>query len=114
MHDLQIGCSGWAYDLWREPVYDRAPQREWLELYAERFPTVEVNTTFYRLPPLAMVEGWATRTPAGFLFAVKVSRYLTHIKRLVGAADMIGPLLERLAPLTDAGKLGPLLWQLPP
>ena len=50
MHDLHIGCSGWAYDHWREPVYDRAPQREWLELYAARFPTVEVNTTFYRLP----------------------------------------------------------------
>jgi uncharacterized protein YecE (DUF72 family) len=114
MHDLHIGCSGWAYDHWREPVYDRAPQRAWLELYAAQFPTVEVNTTFYRLPQLSMVEGWAARSPAGFLFAVKVSRYLTHVKRLASVAGMIDPLLERLAPLADAGKLGPLLWQLPP
>ena len=113
MHDLHIGCSGWAYDHWREPVYDRAPQRAWLELYAAQFPTVEVNTTFYRLPQLSMVEGWAARSPAGFLFAVKVSRYLTHVKRLASVAGMIDPLLERLAPLADAGKLGPIVWQFP-
>ena len=111
---MRIGCSGWSYAHWKTPVYDNAPAGTWLSLYTERFPTVEINTTFYRLPKLEMVAGWAERSPEGFVFAVKVSRYLTHIKRLGNVPDTIGPLLERLAPLTDAGKLGPLLWQLPP
>jgi uncharacterized protein YecE (DUF72 family) len=114
MHQMRIGCSGWSYDDWKTPVYDNAPAGDWLRLYTERFPTVEVNTTFYRLPKLEMVAGWAERSPEDFLFAVKVSRYLTHVKRLGNVPDTIGPLLERLAPLVDAGKLGPLLWQLPP
>jgi uncharacterized protein YecE (DUF72 family) len=111
--DILIGCSGWNYADWRRPVYDGAPQREWLELYAERFPTVEVNTTFYRLPRRSMVEGWAARTPAGFSFAVKVSRYLTHIKRLSGTREGMARLMGRIDPLAESGKLGPLLWQLP-
>jgi len=113
MHDVQIGCSGWAYDDWKQPVYDGAPQRESLQLYADRFPTVEVNTTFYRLPRRSMVEGWAAHTPQDFVFAVKVSRYLTHIKRLTDVHDGMRRLLERISPLVDTGKLGPLLWQLP-
>jgi uncharacterized protein YecE (DUF72 family) len=114
VHDVRIACSGWAYDHWRDPVYKRAPQSTWLELYVERFRSVEVNTTFYRLPARAMVEGWVARTPPEFVFAVKVSRYLTHIKRLANVPDTIGRFLESIEPLTDAGKLGPLLWQLPP
>ena len=113
MHDILIGCSGWSYGEWREPVYSGAPQPEWLALYAERFPTVEINTTFYRLPRREMVSGWAARTPDGFVFAVKVSRYLTHIKRLARVRDGAGRLLDRIEPLIAAGKLGPLLWQLP-
>lgn len=113
MSDIQIGCSGWNYADWRRPVYHGAPQREWLELYAERFPTVEVNTTFYRLPRRSMVEGWAARTPDGFTFAVKVSRYLTHIKRLQGIREGMARLMGRIEPLSQSRKLGPLLWQLP-
>jgi len=110
---LHLGCSGWSYAHWREPVYRRAPAREWLPIYASMFPTVEVNATFYRLPSAAMVKGWADHSPDGFLFAVKVSRYVTHIKRLQRAGAGCGRLLDRIGPIVDAGKLGPLLWQLP-
>jgi uncharacterized protein YecE (DUF72 family) len=109
-----VGCSGWSYPHWRDPVYKRRPSGEWLERYAEMFPTTEVNATFYRLPTVRMVQGWADRSPAGFVFAIKVSRYLTHVRRLRDAGDGLGLLRERLAPLTAAGKVGPFLWQLPP
>jgi uncharacterized protein YecE (DUF72 family) len=110
---VHVGCSGWNYRDWKEPVYAGAPAREWLELYARIFDTVEVNNTFYRLPSPTAVEGWAERSPAGFGFAVKVSRYLTHVKRLRD----VGPGIQRfrglLDPLSEARKLGPLLWQFP-
>ena len=111
---VRIGCAGWNYKQWKQPVYDGAPQRLWLTRYAERFSTVEVNSTFYRLPLESTVKTWAEQTPEGFLFAVKVGRYLTHIKRLAPPKSGDFTMLERLAPIVDAGKLGPLLWQLPP
>lgn len=110
---VRVGCSGWSYDDWREPVYERAPARMWLERYAARFCTVEINSTFYRLPRRSAADGWAAQTPAGFCFAVKVSRYLTHIRRLTGVAEGLELLLDRIQPLRETGKLGPLLWQLP-
>jgi uncharacterized protein YecE (DUF72 family) len=111
---IRLGCSGWSYDHWREPVYGGAPPRTWLAQYAERFDTVEINSTFYRLPRRSAVAAWADATPDGFCFAVKVSRYTTHIRRLRDAGAGLERLLERIGPLVDAGKLGPLLWQLPP
>jgi uncharacterized protein YecE (DUF72 family) len=113
---LRIGCSGWNYAHWREGVFypPRCPASRWLSLYAERFDTVEVNSTFYRLPRRDAVARWVEQTPPGFLFAVKVSRYLTHVKRLREIDIHLPLLLERIAPLADGGKLGPLLWQLPP
>ena len=113
---IRIGCSGWNYDSWRNGVFypPGLPARRWLAAYAEHFDTVEVNTTFYRLPRREMVARWAEQSPAGFTFAVKVSRYITHIKRLRDAARHLDLLLDRIEPLTRAGKLGPLLWQLPP
>ena len=114
MKPALIGCSGWNYRDWRGTFYpERAPQRRWLELYAETFGTVEVNNTFYRLPRREAVEGWTRQTPADFTFAVKASRYLTHIKRLTNLGDGIARFYEPLEPLTEAGKLGPVLWQLP-
>jgi uncharacterized protein YecE (DUF72 family) len=110
---IRLGCSGWSYEDWRGPVYDRAPPRMWLARYAERFDTVEVNSTFYRLPRSSTAAAWADQTPDGFCFAVKVSRYATHIRRLRDAGASLEKLLERIQPLADAGKLGPLLWQLP-
>lgn len=108
-----IGCSGWNYADWRKPVYHDAPSRKWLELYAQQFDTVEVNATFYRLPARRSVVRWSEQVPAGFCFAVKVSRYLTHVKRLLDVREGAARLLDRLEPLQECGKLGPLLWQLP-
>jgi uncharacterized protein YecE (DUF72 family) len=109
-----IGCSGWNYRDWRAAFYpERAPQRLWLELYAQKFSTVEVNNTFYRLPRREAVAGWARQTPGDFVFAVKASRYLTHVKRLTDLGDGIARFYEPLEPMMEAGKLGPVLWQLP-
>ncbi len=114
MKPARIGCSGWNYADWRGTFYpQREPQRRWLELYAQRFDTVEVNTTFYRLPRRDAVAGWVKQTPADFSFAVKASRYLTHIKRLTDLSEGVARFYERIEPLIEAGKLGPVLWQLP-
>jgi uncharacterized protein YecE (DUF72 family) len=111
---VDIGCSGWSYAHWRDPVYGGRAARCWLELYAERFRTVEVNTSFYRLPRRSMVAGWVDRTPEDFRFSVKASRYLTHIRRLRDVRDGTRRLLERIEPLLEARRLDALLWQLPP
>jgi uncharacterized protein YecE (DUF72 family) len=114
MRPVHIGCSGWNYTEWRGLVYpQKLPQRRWLEHYATLFDTVEVNATFYRLPKRATVEHWVEQTPEDFLFAIKASRYLTHIKRLRELRGRIERLVEPLEPLMQAGKMGPLLWQLP-
>ncbi len=114
MKPARIGCSGWNYADWRGTFYpDGVPQRRWLELYAERFDTVEVNNTFYRLPRRDAVATWVEQTPGDFIFAVKASRYLTHIKRLTDLDDGVARFYERLEPMIEAGKLGPVLWQLP-
>jgi uncharacterized protein YecE (DUF72 family) len=89
------------------------PQRRWLERYAEVFDTVEVNATFYRLPKESTVEGWVEQVPAEFRFAVKASRYLTHMKRLHEIADAVARFWEPLEPLRRRHRLGPVLWQLP-
>ncbi len=102
------------YDDWRGGLYpERAPKRRWLELYAARFDTVEVNATFYRLQRREAVQGWLAQTPPGFTFSVKASRYLTHIRRLREIRDGIARFYEPLEPLIDAHRLGPVLWQLP-
>jgi uncharacterized protein YecE (DUF72 family) len=114
MRDLRVGCSGWSYADWRGVVYpDGLPQRRWLEHYATLFDTVEVNATFYRLPRRGTVSSWVEATPAGFLFAVKASRYLTHVRRLRDPASGIERLYACIEPLVASGKLGPILWQLP-
>jgi uncharacterized protein YecE (DUF72 family) len=114
MPQVRIGCSGWNYPHWRELFYPRAlPESRWLEHYARTFDTVEVNSTFYRLPTRKSAAAWASATPDGFVFSVKGSRYLTHVKRLRELAWRVGRLLEPLEPLSEAGKLGPVLWQLP-
>jgi uncharacterized protein YecE (DUF72 family) len=111
---VRIGCSGWSYRDWRGGLYpDGLPARRWLERYAEVFDTVEVNATFYRLARRETVEAWVEQTPAGFLFAVKASRYLTHIRRLRDVEEGIARFWKPLEPLRDADRLGPVLWQLP-
>jgi uncharacterized protein YecE (DUF72 family) len=113
---VRVGCSGWQYDDWRHNAFypEMLPARRWLEHYASVFDTVEVNATFYRLAKAPAVAGWVEATPPSFAFAVKGSRYLTHMKRLTDMADGLRNFYAPLAPLTDAGRLGPVLWQLPP
>jgi uncharacterized protein YecE (DUF72 family) len=114
MRPVRIGCSGWMYHDWRGRLYpEKAAKRRWLELYSGHFDTVEVNSTFYRLARRDAVAGWVQQTPPGFVFAVKASRYLTHIKRLVDIRDGIARFYEPLEPMVQAGRLGPVLWQLP-
>lgn len=102
------------YDDWRGRLYPaKLAKRRWLEAYAEHFDTVEVNSTFYRLARRDAIAGWVEQTPPGFLFAVKASRYLTHIKRLVDVEEGISRFYAPLEPMVQAGRLGPVLWQLP-
>jgi uncharacterized protein YecE (DUF72 family) len=115
MRPVRIGCSGWNYPHWRERVYPKGcPPARWLEYYATLFETVEVNNTFYRLPRREAVARWVEQTPVGFRFAVKMSRHITHLKRLTDLEDGLGRFYERIEPLVRSPKLGPVLWQLPP
>lgn len=110
---ILIGTSGWQYRDWRGRFYPPGlPSNRWLEHYAAQFPTVELNAAFYRLPERSMFERWRDRTPPGFTMAVKMSRYLTHIRRLSDPAEPVARFLERAAGLAD--RLGPVLLQLPP
>jgi len=112
---VRIGCSGWSYGHWKGVLYpETGSTSRWLGLYAEAFDTVEVNASFYRLPTRKTVARWATVTPDDFCFAVKASRYLTHVKRLRELAGGVALLRERIEPLASSKKLGPILWQLPP
>jgi uncharacterized protein YecE (DUF72 family) len=110
---LLVGTSGWQYRDWRGAFYpERLPVAEWLEHYASRFPTVENNGTFYRLAAPETFADWRARTPAGFVMAIKASRYLTHVRRLREPAEPVKRLLSSAAKLGD--RLGPVLVQLPP
>lgn len=109
---LWIGTSGWQYDDWRDRFYAGVPRRRWLEHYAEHFAIVEVNNTFYRLPEARTFDQWRSRTPDDFVFALKMSRYLTHVRRLRDPKDAVGMFFDRAHHLGP--KLGPVLLQLPP
>jgi uncharacterized protein YecE (DUF72 family) len=111
---LWIGTSGYVYRHWRKGVFypEGLKQREELAFYAARFPTVELNNPFYRLPTPEMFVRWRETTPDGFRFAVKASRYITHIKRLQDVAAEVALFMERA--LLLGPKLGPVLFQLPP
>ncbi len=108
-----IGTSGWHYEHWRGLFYpEELPKARWLEFYARHFATVEINSSFYRLPSENAYAGWYESSPAGFTFAVKVSRYITHIKRLKDTGEAVDKFIKRARGLKE--KLGPLLYQLPP
>jgi len=113
-HRIRIGCCGWNYASWKDEFYEGKPARLWLEHYARHFDTVEVNNTFYRLPRKESVAHWVEQTPPDFLFSVKASRYLTHVKRLMDMREGVRRYYERIEPLVRSSKLGPVLWQLPP
>jgi uncharacterized protein YecE (DUF72 family) len=111
---VRVGTSGWNYDDWRGRFYPEGvgPSR-WLSRYAELFDTVEVNSTFYRLASREGVRRWVEQTPDDFVFAVKASRYLTHVRRLRDIEQGVGRFYERIEPLVESGKLGPVVWQFP-
>ena len=94
-----VGTSGWQYRDWRGSVYpEDLPASRWLGWYAERFPSVEVNNTFYRLPERTTFERWADAVPDGFLFAVKASRFITHVRRLAGRSGRPSSSCSRARP----------------
>ncbi|HTT26449.1 MAG TPA: DUF72 domain-containing protein [Thermoplasmata archaeon] len=111
---LLLGTSGWEYPEWVGRVYPTTGATDHLRYYTRLFPIVEINTTFYRTPPVATVESWARRTPAGFRFAAKFPRTITHDRRLEGAGVELAGFLGAIAPLRESGKLAAALLQLPP
>jgi len=111
--ELLVGTSGWSYDHWAGPFYpDHLPATRRLEHYANRFRTVEINATFYRLPSERTIEKWRDSVPEDFAFAVKGSRLITHYRKLVGAEEALKAFLERMRFLGP--RLAVVLWQLPP
>ena len=110
---LYAGSSGFSYKAWKGPFYpEKLPAAKMLEFYAEQLPTVEINNTFYRMPRAELLQGWADRVPAGFKFAVKASRQITHFKKLKSCDDAMAFFVSALEHLKD--RLGPVLFQLPP
>jgi uncharacterized protein YecE (DUF72 family) len=111
--ELRIGCSGWQYRHWRGNFYpSELAQSQWLEYYATQFDTVEINNTFYRLPEPPAFTSWRARAPKSFLYAIKASRFLTHMKKLKDPQEPLDRLFERVRLL--GAHLGPVLYQLPP
>ncbi len=110
---IRVGTSGWHYAHWRGPFYPESfPSDEMLAFYCQRLDTVEINNSFYQLPDKKTFRQWRRQTPPGFLFSVKASRYITHMKKL---KDPRQPLRKFLSHARELGpKLGPILFQLPP
>jgi uncharacterized protein YecE (DUF72 family) len=109
---VRIGCSGFIYEHWRGRYYPPSARGSELEHYAQSFDTVELNVTFYRMPAAATFRSWARRVPDDFVFAVKASRFLTHVKRLRDPRSSVDYMVERFSEL--GSRLGPVLVQLPP
>ena len=110
---IYLGTSGWNYKHWRETFYPKGlPQSRWLEFYAERFQTVELNNSFYRLPKPEQFASWRDRSPRDFIFTVKMSRFLTHIRRLREPQEPVERFMTSVRPLGK--QLGPVLMQFPP
>lgn len=111
--DFNIGTSGWSYQHWKEIFYPfEMKSTAWLTFYAEKFKVTEINTSFYHLPKPATVTGWVNKVPSDFLFCPKISRYLTHIKRLKEPEEPLERFFEIFYPIKN--NLGPVLVQLPP
>jgi uncharacterized protein YecE (DUF72 family) len=112
--EIVLGTSGWDYPEWVGRVYPKRPTTDKLHYYAGLFPIVEVNSTFYRLPPPSVAASWVRRTPTGFRFAAKFPQTITHDLRLVGADEELHRFLAVLEPIRSAGKFAAALLQLPP
>jgi uncharacterized protein YecE (DUF72 family) len=114
-HVIYSGTSGWAYPLWKPVFYPaKLPSKRFLEHYASQLNSVEVNYTFRALPSATTLGGWIAATPGGFRFSFKAPQRITHFSRLRDCHEAVGGFVDRLQPVRAAGKLGPLLFQLPP
>jgi uncharacterized protein YecE (DUF72 family) len=110
---IQVGTSGYSYKEWKGSFYpEKLPDKQMLHYYAERFKTVEINNTFYRMPKAAVLEAWASEVPADFQFVLKASQRITHMQRLKDCDESVSYFLEVAGTLKE--RLGPLLFQLPP
>jgi uncharacterized protein YecE (DUF72 family) len=110
---IHVGCSGWVYKHWRGIFYPEGlPQKRWFERYAEEFDTVEINASFYRVPLPSTFDAWRQKAPDGFRYAVKVNRFITHLKKLAGVDEALNEFVGLARRLEQT--LGPLLYQLPP
>ena len=110
---VRIGCSGWQYKHWRNDFYPAGvPQSQWFARYASVFDTVEINNSFYRLPSADTFAKWRDQAPSRFLYAVKASRFLTHMKKLKDPDEPLSRFFENVREL--GSRLGPILYQLPP
>ncbi|MFZ0761934.1 MAG: DUF72 domain-containing protein [Candidatus Sulfotelmatobacter sp.] len=115
MPQLFVGTSGWAYPTWKPNFYPaKLAQKQFLSYYAAQLNTVEVNFTFRQLVKETTIQNWIQETPSNFRFGIKAHQVITHIKRLKGAGDFVPRFLATIEPLASAGKLGPVLFQLPP
>ena len=113
MADVRIGCSGFLYDHWRGSFYpEDLPRNRWLDYYCKYFSTVELNVTFYRLPERETFAKWYLSTPEDFVFSLKGSRFITHVKKMKNCEEPIEAFFSRASVLKE--KLGVILWQLPP
>lgn len=106
-----IGTSGYSYKSWDKTFYGDTPKKRQLEYYSTQFPTVEINATFYRLPSEAMVRGWNERVGEDFIYAVKGSRFITHMKKLANLDGALDKYFDRIEPMQE--KVCSILWQLP-
>jgi uncharacterized protein YecE (DUF72 family) len=115
MAQLFVGTSGWAYPTWKPDFYPaKLAQKKFLGHYATQLNTVEVNFTFRQLVKETTIQNWIEQTPPSFRFGVKAHQVITHIKRLKGTENFVPRFLATIEPLASAGKLGPVLFQLPP
>jgi uncharacterized protein YecE (DUF72 family) len=115
MAQLFAGTSGWAYPSWKPQFYpEKLAQKNFLQYYSTQLNTVEVNFTFRQLVKDTTIQKWIAETPAGFRFGVKAHQVITHIKRLKKTEDFVPRFLSTVQPLAQAGKMGPVLFQLPP
>jgi uncharacterized protein YecE (DUF72 family) len=113
LQKVHIGTSGWHYKHWIGPFYpENLPKKDMLKYYIKHFSTTEINNSFYKLPEQTTFQNWTEQVPENFIFSVKASRYITHMKKLNNVSEALSRFMQGIKPLEN--NLGPILFQLPP
>src|SRR5690348_7486308 len=113
--ELHIGTSGWSYPSWKPAFFpEKCPSKRFLEYYSTQLNAVELNATFRRMPSASAIAGWVNATTQDFRFAAKAHQSITHFKRLKDADESVRFFLQSMEPMRQSGKLGPILFQIPP